>query len=98
MKWESEGVVTVLPAFALQPQGEVRFVQHRVWQERARIRALFTQGATVFVCGDGRHMAPAVRATLVKTYQEAKGCSASEASVWADDVQRRGRYVPDVFA
>ena len=97
-QWESQGVVTILLAFAMQPQGEVRFVQHRVWQERARIRALFTQGATVFVCGDGRHMAPAVRETLIKTYQEAKHCSDSEASVWADDVERRGRYVPDVFA
>ena len=43
-------------------------------------------------------MAPAVRATLVKAYQEAKACSDREAELWADDVQSRGRYVPDVFS
>ena len=75
------------------------FVQHRVWAERARVSELFRQGATVYVCGDGRYMAPAVRETLVRIYKEASGASDSDAERWADEVEHEhGRYVSDVFA
>ncbi|SJZ50679.1 cytochrome P450 / NADPH-cytochrome P450 reductase [Enhydrobacter aerosaccus] len=98
-QWERDGIVTTLPAFSDRPDGEVLFVQHRVWAERRRIADLFRQGATVFVCGDGRNMAPAVRATLIKIYCEATNASDSEAQQWADVVEREhGRYVADVFA
>jgi len=97
--WERDGVVTVLPAFSARPEGDVSFVQHRVWSERARIAKLFQEGATVFVCGDGKQMAPAVRDTLIKTYREASGASEDEAHVWADVIEReQGRYVSDVFS
>lgn len=97
--WERDGVVTVLPAFSAQPDGDVKFVQHRVWSERARIAKLFQEGATVFVCGDGKQMAPAVRDTLIKTYRETAGVSEDEAQAWADVIEReQGRYVSDVFS
>jgi cytochrome P450/NADPH-cytochrome P450 reductase len=97
--WERDGVVEVLPAFARQPEGDVKFVQHRVWAERERIAGLFENGATVFVCGDGRRMAPAVRETLIRIYRETTGVTESEADHWADEVEREhGRYVADVFA
>ena len=67
--------------------------------ERERIAGLFENGATVFVCGDGRRMAPAVRETLIRIYRETTGVTESEADHWADEVEREhGRYVADVFA
>ncbi|HQS17960.1 cytochrome P450 [Reyranella sp.] len=98
-RWEAAGVVTVLPAFSLQPRGEVSFVQHRVWEERARIVELFQRGGSVFVCGDGQHMAPGVRETLVRIYREASGVSEADAQKWVEVVEHEhGRYVSDVFA
>ncbi len=73
------------------------FAQHRMWHERDRIQALLDQGAIVFVCGDGVRMAPAVRATLTQIHQDATGCSNEDASLWLRDLERAGRYVPDVF-
>ncbi len=97
--WEAAGVVSVRTAFFKQPEGDVAFVQHRLWQDRADVAALFKQGATVYVCGDGRRMAPAVRETFVRIYQEAMGKSTEEAEQWAERVEREhGRYVSDVFA
>jgi cytochrome P450 / NADPH-cytochrome P450 reductase len=96
-RWEADGVVRVLPAFTYQPEEEVTFVQHRVWRERDRVRDLFRQGATVYVCGDGRHMAPAVRENLVRIYQDATGGTGEEATAWIAEVERNGRYVSDVF-
>jgi cytochrome P450/NADPH-cytochrome P450 reductase len=97
--WQEQGVVVVHPAFSEAPDGEVSYVQHRVWQCRDAVAALFRRGATVFVCGDGARMAPAVRATFVRIYQDALGVSADEAEAWAEKVEREtGRYVADVFA
>ena len=98
-RWEAAGVVTVLPAFSLQPRGEVSFVQHRVWEERARIVELFQRGGSVFVCGDGQYMAPAVRETLVRIYREASGAGEADAQKWVETVEHEhGRFVSDVFA
>lgn len=97
--WEREGIVTVLPAFTDQPDGDITFVQHRVWAERTRVAEFFRRGATVFVCGDGRAMAPAVRATLINIYRETTGAAEDAAQSWADLIEREhGRYVADVFA
>ncbi|HET6685210.1 MAG TPA: hypothetical protein VFH02_01650, partial [Jiangellaceae bacterium] len=96
--------VEVYPAFYRnsdgkpKPDGEVRFVQHRLWQERERVRAVLDQGAVVFVCGDGLHMAPAVRDTLTKIHQETANCSDEAADEWLQDMEDQSRYVPDVFA
>ncbi|WP_179405596.1 bifunctional cytochrome P450/NADPH--P450 reductase [Burkholderia guangdongensis] len=98
-QWEAAGVVSVRPAFYKAPDGDVTFVQHRVWQDRADVAALFRDGAQVYVCGDGRRMAPAVRDTFVRIYQEAVGASADAAEQWMERIEREtGRYVSDVFA
>jgi cytochrome P450 / NADPH-cytochrome P450 reductase len=97
--WANHGAVEVLMAYSAQPAAEVKFVQHRVWAERRRIVDLFRQGAIVYVCGDGRHMAPAVREALVNIYREAADVDEQSAQVWADAMEREhGRYVSDVFA
>jgi cytochrome P450/NADPH-cytochrome P450 reductase len=70
-----------------------------VWEERARIVELFRQGGSVYVCGDGQYMAPAVRETLVRIYREASGASEADAQKWAEIVEHEhGRFVSDVFA
>ncbi len=97
--WEHDGIVRLLPAFSAKPDGDVRFVQHRVWAERERIIELFRKDAIVYVCGDGQRMAPAVRETLIRIYRETSGASEVYAQQWADAVEHEhGRYVSDVFA
>ncbi|WNG21205.1 bifunctional cytochrome P450/NADPH--P450 reductase [Cystobacter fuscus] len=96
--WEREGVVKVLPAFFRQPEGDVLFVQHRLWKEREQVKALLAQGAMFFICGDGRRMAPAVRETLARIHQETVGCSEAEATAWLEGMEKQGRLVADVFA
>jgi cytochrome P450/NADPH-cytochrome P450 reductase len=97
--WQEAGVVSLRPAFSEKPEGDVAFVQHRVWKDRAEVSELFRQGANVYVCGDGKRMAPAVRETFVRIYQEAVGATVDAAERWVDTVEREtGRYVSDVFA
>jgi cytochrome P450 / NADPH-cytochrome P450 reductase len=97
-RWEAEGVVTVLPAFCRQPDGAVTFVQHRLWRERAQVRALLAAGATFYVCGDGQRMAPAVRETLLRIHQDATACTEEQATAWLTTLEHQSRYLTDVFS
>lgn len=96
--WQAQGIVDLRTAYFRQPAGEIKFVQHRLWQDREEVRQLFLAGAIFFLCGEGQNMAPAVRKTLCDIYQETVRCSDQQASEWLAEMERRGRYVPDVFA
>ncbi|MEP6557741.1 MAG: cytochrome P450 [Burkholderiales bacterium] len=99
-EWQAQGVVEVRLACFKKPQAEgIEFVQHRVWQDRADVQAMFQAGAQFFVCGDGKFMAPAVRDTFVRIYREASSADEAQAHAWADQMEHEhGRYVSDVFA
>jgi cytochrome P450/NADPH-cytochrome P450 reductase len=96
---EDLGIVKVRTAFSELPTQDVQFVQHRVWQDRADVIELFKQGAHVYVCGDGLHMAPAVRETLIRIYAEHQQVTFEEAAKWAHDfIEESGRFAEDVFS
>ena len=62
------------------------------------IEQAFRAGATIFVCGDGQRMAPAVRKALVDIYRESTRADEAAAETWADAIERdHGRYVADIF-
>ena len=97
-RWAEQGVVDIRPVFSEAPENGHRFVQDRLWDERAEVVSLVDQGAVFFVCGDGQRMAPAVHDTCAKIYSEATGASADEADAWMTEMEREhGRYVADVF-
>jgi cytochrome P450/NADPH-cytochrome P450 reductase len=83
--WQDSAHVEVHPAFFKQPDGDVIFVQHRLWQDIDRVAELLEAGAHIYVCGDGKRMAPAVRETLAKIAD-------------VDHLEATGRYVADVFS
>lgn len=53
----------------------------------------------MYLCGDGERMAPAVRDTLTRIYQDATDATRDEAEQWIDAIEREhGRFVADIFA
>ena len=103
------GAVEILPVFWKQPERnpentdnpentELCFVQHRVWQHRERIIDTVEKDGFVFLCGDGKYMAPAVKETLQRIYQENTGCTNDEARAWLQTLESTGHFVADVFA
>ncbi len=96
--WAEEGIVEVHPAFSAVDDG-VPYVQDRLWADRARVVQLVMQGATFYVCGDGKRMAPAVFDTCARIYAGVTGVDAQQAEDWLTAMQRdHARYVADVFA
>ncbi|MBL7787518.1 MAG: cytochrome P450 [Chitinophagales bacterium] len=98
-EYENLGVVAIKPAFSITQEQGIAFVQHRVWQDKEEIKKLFQQGATIYLCGDGKYMAPAVRETLIKIYAEIIDCDFETASQrWLQEVEQKHRFVVDIFA
>ena len=100
-EWEpmvERGLLEVFPAFSEGPDEEHRFVQHAVWRASERVRALVDEGAVVYVCGDGRHMEPAVYETLARILSESDDEGDSSGVEKLEALVQQGRYLTDVFA
>tara|TARA_B100000609_G_scaffold122520_1_gene97541 strand:+ start:10252 stop:13470 length:3219 start_codon:yes stop_codon:yes gene_type:complete len=96
-EWAEQELVSVFPAFSEKPDGDVMFVQHRLWQERELVKTVLDE-AVFYICGDGRYMAPAVIETLCRIYAEKTGCSTEEAEDWLRGMRHSGRLYEDVWA
>ncbi len=95
--WQDAGVVRIFPAYSCVSDHPHRFVQHALWDAREAVWAAFDAGATLYVCGDGRAMAPAVRDTLIRMHQARHGSDLATASGWLTTQMQSGRYRQDVF-
>jgi len=95
-RWAGQGVVEVHAAYSVMPDA-ARYVQDLLWQRREQVWAQIEAGATIYVCGDGRRMAPAVRQTLIDIGAAQGGMSADAASDWFAGLVAAGRYRQDVF-
>jgi cytochrome P450/NADPH-cytochrome P450 reductase len=96
---EAAGAVSLRPAFSETPEGEVRFVQHRIAAEAEEVWTLLDAGARVYVCGDGSRMAPGVREAFRTLFRKhTPDADEAAAEQWLDGLIADGRYVEDVYA
>ena len=91
------GRVELFVAFSAVPDHPWRYVQDALWAERARVWAALEAGAQVFLCGDGRYMAPAVRDTLIRLWAAQTGGDHAGGSAWLEGLIEDGRFHQDVF-
>jgi len=96
-RWAAGGLVDLHLAFSVLPDHPHRFVQDALWAARDAVWAALEDGAEVFVCGDGRWMAPAVRDTLIRIHGASTGADHDTSSRWLDGLRAAGRYHQDVF-
>ncbi|MEU6990895.1 cytochrome P450 [Streptomyces sp. NPDC046465] len=94
---ERAGAVSMRPAYSAAPEGELRFVQHRIEAEAAEVWGLLEAGAQVYVCGDGSRMAPGVREAFQRLHAKYTGGGSAAAEAWWRDLAASGRYVEDVY-
>jgi cytochrome P450/NADPH-cytochrome P450 reductase len=95
---EAAGAVSMRPTFMHAPEDGARFVQDRIAREREEIWAALEAGGRVYICGDGRRMAPAVREAFMSIYRKNTGASDQEATAYLEALIESGRYVEDVWA
>jgi sulfite reductase (NADPH) flavoprotein alpha-component len=93
--WLKSGVLGRLDLAASRDQPEKRYVQHVLWEQRDRLRDQLAQGATLYLCGDAKHMAHDVDATLMRILADGQDASAGQAAL--DALITSGRYKKDVY-
>ena len=94
--WERDGVVTLRTAFSVAPAPD-RFVQDALWSARREVWEMQRDGGIIYVCGDGRFMAPAVRDTLIRIEMAQNASTHEQASDWLEALIESGGYHQDVF-
>lgn len=95
--WAKDGVIDPYLAFSAVESHPWKFVQDALWAEQERVWAALSAGAQIFLCGDGRFMAPAVRDTLIRIQMQQAGDEHAQGSEWLEDLIEDGRFHQDVF-
>ncbi|WP_445193599.1 bifunctional cytochrome P450/NADPH--P450 reductase [Sphingomonas sp. Tas61C01] len=96
-RWQADGVATLHLAFSGVESHPWRFVQDALWAEQEQVWAAIEAGAAIYLCGDGRFMAPAVRDTLIRIWMQQVGGEHAQGSAWLNEMIEQGRFHQDVF-
>jgi len=93
-----EGLLTRLDCAWSRDQPQKIYVQHKMAENAAEIwKWIDAEGAHFFVCGDARHMAKDVDATLRKIVQEHGGKTVEKANEYVEKLKSDKRYKRDVY-
>ncbi|MGW4519104.1 bifunctional cytochrome P450/NADPH--P450 reductase [Streptomyces sp. NPDC004393] len=96
--WEQAGIAQVHTAFSAVAGHPARFVQNAIANAADTVWQAIEDGAYIYVCGDGRRMAPAVREALAAIHRERTGSDDEAAQQWLAQLEADERYQQDVFA
>ncbi|MFF5185776.1 cytochrome P450 [Streptomyces sp. NPDC000345] len=96
--WELSGIARVHTAFSAVTGHPARFVQNAIAGAADTVWQALQDGAYVYVCGDGRRMAPAVREALAAVHRAHTGGDDQAAQRWLARLEADERYQQDVFA
>ncbi|MER5185538.1 cytochrome P450 [Streptomyces sp. NPDC002896] len=96
--WEQAGIAQVHTAYSAVTGHPARFVQNAIAGAADTVWQAIEAGAYIYVCGDGRRMAPAVREALAAIYRKHTGSDDETAQQWLAQMEADERYQQDVFA
>jgi cytochrome P450 / NADPH-cytochrome P450 reductase len=95
--WAADGLIQSFLAFSTVKAHPWRYVQDALTAEQERVWSALRDGAQIYVCGDGRYMAPAVREALIAMHTQMAGQDHEHSSAWLEELIEQGRYHQDVF-
>ncbi|WP_328502703.1 cytochrome P450 [Streptomyces sp. NBC_00457] len=96
--WEQAGIAQVHTAYSAVTGHPARFVQDAITAASDTVWQAIEEGAYIYVCGDGRRMAPAVREALAAIHRRHTGSDDETAQQWLAQLEADERYQQDVFA
>jgi cytochrome P450 / NADPH-cytochrome P450 reductase len=96
-RWRDSGLITLHLAHSAVEGYPHAYVQHELAASADALWPLLEGGAQVFVCGDGKYMAPGVREALIDIYEAKTGGTRDAASAWLEELIEADRYHQDVY-
>lgn len=91
------GVTDLQMAFSRADGQPKTYVQDLIVREQDRVWNLMAAGAVIYVCGNARTMAPAVRSALSTIYQAKTGASEVAAQEWLAGLTSSDRLLEDIW-
>ncbi|AOZ93931.1 assimilatory sulfite reductase (NADPH) flavoprotein subunit [Paenibacillus crassostreae] len=96
-RWVKEGVLTRMDVAFSRDTDQKVYVQHRMLEKGRELYQWLEDGASVYICGDEKHMAHDVHNALIKIIEEVGGKSNEQALAYLADLQQQNRYQRDVY-
>jgi sulfite reductase (NADPH) flavoprotein alpha-component len=97
-KYLDKGILTRLDVAFSRDQEEKIYVQDRLWQAADDVWLwLNEKNATLYVCGDMKHMAKDVEATLLNIIQSRGELSVEDAKQYLKQLHKQKRYQRDIY-
>jgi NADPH-ferrihemoprotein reductase len=97
-EWVSNGVITTLKVAFSREQAAKRYVQHDIQDCAAEVWEMLMAGANIYICGDAKHMAKDVEATLKGIFISHGGKTQKEADALLEKLTKDERYLKDVWS
>jgi cytochrome P450/NADPH-cytochrome P450 reductase len=97
--WRHDGALDGLyVAFSREPERPKVYVQDLLRQNSAEVFRALENGASVYVCGDAKRMAPDVQKALTEIIEREGKVTRAEAEARIETLKAEGRYLQDVWA
>lgn len=96
-QWLKEGALTRMDVAFSRDTEEKVYVQHRMKERSQELYEWLQKGAVVYICGDEKHMAKDVHATLLSILETEGNMSQEEAEAYLADMRADKRYQRDVY-
>ncbi|XP_053375393.1 NADPH oxidoreductase A-like [Mercenaria mercenaria] len=96
-KWAADDVVRLSVAFSRDQDKKVYVQDHIQRDSQAIWQLIHKENASIFICGDAKHMAHDVHVTLINTVAEEGGMDKNEAAIYLQRMEENSRYQKDVW-
>ena len=95
--YQADGLVRVENAFSREPGKPCRYVQDAMLDRADDLWSMLQDGAVVLVCGNASTIAPGVRASLTRIFQDRTSTSEADAQAWLAGLRAADRFVEDIW-
>lgn len=95
--WQVSGLLTRLDLAFSRDQPEKRYVQHCLLEQSAEVFRWLQDGASLYVCGDARHMAEDVQKALLELIAREGSLDPAAARQYLVQLRQQKRYQRDVY-
>jgi cytochrome P450/NADPH-cytochrome P450 reductase len=97
LDYQRDGLVRVENAFSRESGKPCRYVQDAMLESADEVWALMERDAVVLVCGNAGTIAPGVRASLMRIFQDRTSTGESDAEAWLAGLRSADRLVEDIW-
>lgn len=96
-EWLKDGVLGKMDVAFSRDTGEKVYVQHRIAERSKEFNEWLQKGASLYICGDEKHMAKDVHQAIRNVLMKEQNLSEEDAEAYLKQMKKDKRYQRDVY-